>query len=308
MCLPYTFRRMRAARLPADAQRKGVPPARRTEAQGAHVAAFGQPEGERGAHRRGDGVLPAHHGGGRGARIGGVGVEQRLGAAVALEVVDVGVEDDRDGRAQLADVAAILAHFRHETAVSPPPIAAVVEVLAADVRGTAAARLQDVRAHGGRRRLAVAARDADRHVEPVGDEGEQVGAVVDGHARRARGDELRVVVGDGGTAHHRVRSGGALRRMAADKADAPRFQRGRAFAADDVTARDGESSRQKAGRQRAHADAARADQVNFLLFWPKFSLHGINICRKEGKIIFFTRVLEFFSRNFVYTIENSENV
>ena len=93
-----------------------------------------------------------------------------------------------------------------------------------------------------------------------------------------RGGELGIALRHSGTVYDRVRSGRALGRMAADKRNAAGFQLGGTLVSAKVAAGNGKSCRQQAGSQRAHADAAHSNEINFLLFRPKFPLHGINIC------------------------------
>ena len=267
-----------AARLAMNIQCKGVSPPGRAQAQGAHVTLFRKAECQSRTNGAANGIVPAHDGGGSRTRIRRIRIEQSFGTAITLEMIRIGIEDDGDRRAQFPNVAAVLAHLRDEAAVAALKIAAIIEILSPDMGCAAAACLQYMRAHGCCRRLAVAAGDADRDLKTGCDERKQFGSIIDGDPGGTRGGELGIALRHSGTVYDRVRSGRALGRMAADKRNAAGFQLGGTLVSAKVAAGNGKSCRQQAGSQRAHADTAHSNEINFLLFRPKFPLHGINIC------------------------------
>ena len=89
-----------------------------------------------------------------------IGLKQFFAALVAIGMVEVGIEDDGDLAAQGKKTALEFARLGHEVLPSRRFVITERGVLSADMAGARkSGAKKDVRKHGGRGSLAVAARD-----------------------------------------------------------------------------------------------------------------------------------------------------
>ena len=123
---------------------------------------------------------------------------------VTVGVIELDVEDDRDAAFQRQKAALKFACFRHEDVRPFRVIIGERQVFPADMAGKGKPSPEDVREHGGRRRLAVAAREGDRPFEPLCDHAEQFCARQQAFSRPSCRGELRMIPVHGACKDHGV--------------------------------------------------------------------------------------------------------
>ena len=121
------------------------------------------------------------------------GLLDRVEVAVVVQVFRVDVGDDRHGAFQAQEAAVALVGLDHDpVALAHLGVGAVgVDDAAVDHRRVQRTGVQQGRDHGGRRRLAVGAADADRELQ-THQLGQHLGAAHQRNAAFARHDQFRV--------------------------------------------------------------------------------------------------------------------
>ena len=123
---------------------------------------------------------------------------------VAVGVVELDVKDDRNAAFERKKAALKFACLRHEGLLPLRVIVGERQILPADMAGEEKPSREDMREHGGRRRLAVAAREGDRPFEPLCDHAEQFCTRQQAFSRPSCRSELRMVPVHGARKDHGV--------------------------------------------------------------------------------------------------------
>ena len=170
---------------------------------------------------------------------------------------------------------------------------AVIEVFPADVRRTAARTFfEHVRAHGGRRRFAVAAGNPYRIIEAGSYQMQKLRPAEYGNVPPPRFNEFRVVLRDRRVHDDRVRNADALGSMAVVHGYPRIFQFCRHASGGNVASGNAKALFLQKQGKAAHADPADPDEINIFFLRPKFPLHGIFICPKRQNL---TKSGKFFN-------------
>ena len=176
-----------------------------------------------------------------------------------VQMVGVDIEDDRDRREEVQEGVAVFA------ALEDDGIALADAVAPADHdRRVQPGLHENMREHGGRRRLAVGTGDANGVLVRLHDVAPGLGALKDGDASGAGGGDLRVVVVRGSRADEAVGALDILGAVADRDLDALGDQLVRGDGGVHVRAGDLHPHAPQHQPQRAHRHAADADQMAVL--------------------------------------------
>ena len=195
------------------------------------------------------------------AAEGGLDVLQVL---EEVQMVLLNVQNHRHGGEEAEEAVAVLAGLQNDGLSAAHPVAAVEhgQGAADHHRGVRLGGHEDVGGHGGGGGLAVGAGDAQGVLILPHDGPPGLRPLKDRDPQGPGGGDLRVVVVDGGGAHHELRAVDVAGLVAHVDGNAQRAQPGHGGAVGLVTALDQEAHAVEHLRQRAHGHAADARQMD----------------------------------------------
>ena len=184
-----------------------------------------------------------------------------------VEMVRLDVQDDRHRGRKRVEGIVIFARLHHDRVARADTVAGMQQrQRSADHNGRVAlSGHEDVRAHGGRRRLAVRAGDAERVAVILHDRAPRLRALKHRKPAAVRLNDLRVFVVHGGGADDKfgVRRD-VLRAMPDEHGNAERAQMRHVRPLVHVRTGDRDAHAAQHQSERPHGDASDADQVNVL--------------------------------------------